>query len=293
MKKNRTLLILVLSCLIILFAYSNRYREEKSFDEIVKESYAFEIDLMNHLSNFKDIDLNISLSENSHEKSVNTLYTESDLVVIASPLTRIQYGDLVETKVEIKKVLNGKTNLNSIYVFEKYFVYNQSKELNQENYIVTSFSGQQIMEDNKEYILFLTQEKGYKNGDRYSIVTDYYGMYPLIDQFNELLIYGESTNTLNIIDFKKFANISHYFYILRDDNILQLNEIINQQILEHTLRKGEVPEYFYNEEMKRLENLKLSISIVSSYQKTYVELYKNILKNENMKTPIFFEEIYN
>lgn len=171
-KKKVYLVLLVISILMCAF-FKLTTRERHFEDEIEKGDL---IMIPSVPSRFYKSDIGEATISTDFEQYVDNLNTfddlvnHSELIIIGKLKSRKQLGNVVNSDIEIQKVISGNVETKEISVFEPYFIDPDDKQIHlKETYVP--------MEFDKTYILFLNKQPLYENGTQYNLTSLYYGKY--------------------------------------------------------------------------------------------------------------------
>ena len=155
------------------------------------------------------MDNSVEIEENS--VSLNMLYEKSDAILKVKPIPnseKIVLGQTL-TKCKVLDVAKGNSNLNEIYVYEDMYIHtswngypNPPQKI---SYSVVSYDGYNLMDPNKEYILFLTETENpiiKDNTPMYRMSHSVYSKYLVDKKYNYKII--EPSNDINYNDFKAY-----------------------------------------------------------------------------------------
>lgn len=282
-KKGKYYILLYVSVILVLTVLSRSKGGDISFDEVVDLATIFAVDQSEYISKFEnEFEVinggGILLSDVS---SIQDLLNQSDIVAVVTPISRVQYDLMVETRVSIETILKGNYEKKDAYIFELFQGSNVIDESEEEiKYKLTSDYGFLNMQNENKYLVFLKEEKGYQKRNRFSLVSALYGVYP-VNQELIIDIYKDTdemqTLFLNLAQIKKTHLVSFEFSEAKFGEFYQ--EIYNERYhLENELKTDVIDESEYehqNQELnKKIESIKKAQHHVDQYTKLYFEIFE-------------------
>lgn len=250
-KKKVYLVLLVIS--ILMCAFFKLTTRERHFEDEIQNSELIMIPSVP--SRFFKSEIGEKTISTDFEQYVDhidnfdELVNHSELIITGKLKSRKQLGTVVNSDIEIQKVISGNVETKEISVFEPYFIDPDDKQIHlKEMYVPMQFD--------KTYIMFLKKQPLYENGIQYNLTSLYYGKY----------VNGEP-KTVNLDANQKylFSDIKDYDFLCistDDDKNNYLNDKeSDQQFIKESL-----------ENIKRYEEYR---------DKKYIDFHKNALKLVN------------
>lgn len=276
--------ILVWLIIITLSILNQKNQAISSIDAIVNNNEKRILSQSDFISRF--VDNNVSLANGgayflNRVNTVEDLEENSDLIATVIPISRVQYGDVIETKCEVVEVHQGLFTKRYLYVFELYTaaIYINPQTQSKTNTIL-NVNGIHEMQNTQEYIVFLRNIEGYKNSDRYNLTSSLFGYFRIDNVLNVLLledreaehisdvfeIDDESSRTIDIITFEFTKETIHSLEYQVIDSLTNLE-----------LKKDQYSIEDYTSNYNALKDEKIRVFEASNYLDKYNELNKVVL----------------
>lgn len=174
---------------------------------------------------------------------------QADAIVIGNVLTQAQDGDVFRTEFRVTKAIKGDVS-NSIIIFEPCYI---EKEPAKSCFLELK-SGYMPMNKEKQYLLFLKQEKIYQKPS-YHLVSNYYGKFP----------YGKEVKVCRI---KEGQFYSYQKYKTCDDFEVDMHEKLKVYQKEYDKNK----DTYIKEEIVKIQRYVMK---KDKYDKIFKDVYKD------------------
>lgn len=146
---------IIMGCLLFGLIVRNSIKDIE-YEEVQKQSDRYMINIMGQ---YEDTD------KFNAETTLKEVAEKSDIIIKGKPTgKRTVLWGCVLSEVNVVKEYKSKNNLEKVYIYEPIF-FNEYKEENEFKGVVYSHGGYGLMNQSKEYILFLKEEEevpGYK-----------------------------------------------------------------------------------------------------------------------------------
>lgn len=190
-------------------------------------------DLLFHMSTYEGFPMNNDINQRDISMYQNELHTyqelfdQADAIVMVSFLSHEQEGFVFNTKVKVERVYKGTTE-KEIYVYEPVFVrIHMTKDIHTESCYLP-------MIEEKQYVLFLKEEKDIKIRPQYNLLSSFYGKFSVTSQLDIGFIHNQ--------------NDDNYYDDFKEKDFLKVDISETKQYLEN-----ETDELNRDIDLKRIE----------------------------------------